>query len=763
MTTPIFGKAIPRTEDPRFLTGQARYVDDVPVDGALRATFVRSMMAHARVKRVDVEAARAVPGVVDVFTGADLQLGPKPPAGNVEGPFSRPVLADEAVRYVGEPIALVVADRLGVAEDAAELVEVEYETLEPVVGAEAAVAEGAPLLFPEAGTNVAHAFTEGWDEDPLAGAEVVVRARIVHQRLAPVPMEGNAILVVPEEAGGLSVWVSTQIPFDVRSDLSDWFDLERDEIRVVAPDVGGGFGSKLHVYPEYLACTGAAIRLGRPVKWIETRSEGMVALNHGRAQIHDVEVGATRDGLLVGLRVDMLADMGAYPLGAYLPPTTLTMLTGSYRVPRVAARGRSVVTTTTPVGEYRGAGRPEATATIERAMDLLASELGVDPAELRRRNFVPPDAFPYTSAVGSTYDSGEYERALYEALRIAGYEDLRREQSERRARGDRLVLGIGISTYVEATGFGRKEWGSVEIDRDGTVTVRTGISPHGQGHETGFAQLVASVLKVPMNRVRILHSDSALVPRGEGTYGSRSLQIGGGAVLEAAEAVLDAARRLAAHLLEVGIDDVAVREDGRIGVTGAPDVALTWGELAEAALDPDRRPDGMTPGLSAETRRFQRELTYPFGAHVAVVEVDLETGSVQLARHVSVDDCGSILNPMLVEGQVHGGLAQGIAQALYEGVRFDERGMPLTGDLTSYAMPSAPDLPKFEIGGTVTPTPHNQIGVKGVGEAATIGSTPAVVNAAVDALGHLGIRHLDPPLTPERIMRALRGSPTTTT
>jgi carbon-monoxide dehydrogenase large subunit len=755
MSTSIFGRVVLRTEDPRFLSGGARYVDDVPVEGALRATFIRSMMAHARVSGVDVGGARTFPGIAAVLTAGDLDLAPRPPAGNVEGPFTRPLLARDAVRFVGEPIAVVLADSLAMGQDAAEAVLVEYEPLGAVVGPEGAVAEGAALLFPEAGTNVAHAFEESWDEDVLAEADVVARLRVRHQRLAPVPMETNAILVVPE-GEGLTVWVSTQIPFDVRADLEDWFGLEREAIHVIAPDVGGGFGAKLHVYPEYLVCAAAALRLGRPVKWVETRTESMTNLNHGRAQVHDVELGATRDGRLVGLRVDILADMGAYPIGAYLPPTTRTMLPGAYRVPRVASRGRSVVTSATPVAEYRGAGRPEAALSIERAMDALAAELGLDPVELRRRNLIPPEDFPFESAVGSSYDSGEYGRALDEALRIVGYEELRREQAARRARGDRVALGIGVCCYVEVTGFGRKEFGAVEVGADGIVTVRVGTTSTGQGHETAFAQLAASALGVPIERVRVLQSDTALVARGEGSYGSRTLQVGGTAVHEATASVLQKARQIAAHLLEVALEDVGMLDGGKIGVVGAPEGALGWAELAEAATDPAHLPEGLSPGLAAESRAFLREYTYPFGTHIAVVEVDLDTGDARLLRHVSVDDCGRVMNPMLVRGQIHGGLGQGIAQALYEGVEFDASGTPLTSTLATYPTPAATELPGFESSSTVTPTQVNPLGVKGVGESATIGSTPAVLNAVVDALSFLGVRHLDLPLTPERVWRAAR-------
>ena len=752
MTTSIFGSVVHRVEDPRFLTGDARYVDDLCPEGAMRAVFVRSMMAHARLLGIDASQALALPGVAAVLVAADLDLMPQPPSGEVLGPFERPVLASEVVRFVGEPVALVLAETAALAEDAAELVALDLDPSNAVIDPEAALGPDAPVLFPEAGTNVAAVFEEAWDEDVLADAEVIARLRVRMPRLAPVPMESNALLAVPGEDPLLTLWVSTQIPFDVRNDVAEWLGLNRADVRVVATDVGGGFGAKLQVSPEYLAVAAAALRLRRTVAWQESRSESMLALTHGRAQVHDVQIGARRDGTLVGLRVDILADQGAYPIAAYLAPTTRTMLPGVYAIPRVASRGRCVVTNATPVAPYRGAGRPEATLSIERAMDALAFELGLDPIELRRRNLIPPEAFPYVTATGETYDTGEYERAMDEALRLAGVRELRLEQVERRARGDRLALGIGMSVYVEVTGATRKELGSVEVETDGSVTVRVGTSSQGQGHETAFAQLASGILAVPIGSVRVIHSDTAAVPRGEGTYGSRSLQIAGSSVFEAAETVVEKARRLAAHLLEAAPEDVTLLPDGRLGVTGAPHASLQWRELAVVAADP---PKGFEPGLFAETRRYQREHTFPFGAHVAVVEVDVETGDVRLIRHVAVDDCGRVLNAMLVEGQVHGGLAQGIAQALFEEVVYDEGGTPLTTNLATYLIPSATELPAFLTARTETPTPLNPLGAKGIGESATIGSTPAVVNAAVDALSHLGISHLDPPLSPERVWRAM--------
>jgi carbon-monoxide dehydrogenase large subunit len=569
-------------------------------------------------------------------------------------------------------------------------------------------------------------------------------------------MEPNAIAVEPGDDGGLTVWVSTQIPFDVRNDLAEALGMDRAEVRVIAPDVGGGFGAKLHVYPEHFVCALAAMRLGRPVRWFETRTESMLSLNHGRAQHQRIELGANRDGTIVGMRVEITADMGAYPIGAYLPPTTRMMLAGVYRIPRIATRSRSVVTNTTPIAAYRGAGRPEATTLIERGMDLLALELGLDAAEVRRRNLIPADAFPYETAVGATYDVGDYERALDEVLRLSGYAALRAEQAERRRRRDRVQLGIGVCTYVEITAWAGSEFGSVEVNPDGTVTVMTGTSPHGQGHETAFAQIASGILGVPFDSVRVVHSDTGVVPRGEGTYGSRSLQLGGTAVWDASQTVLDKAKRIAAHMLEVSEADL-VADGGRIAVAGAPDTGVSWEELAVvAASDGSRLPEGIEPGLSAAGRFRQKESTFPFGAHVAVVEVDVETGRATLVRHVSVDDAGRILNPMLARGQVHGGLAQGISQALFEGVEYDEYGNPLTSTLATYLMPSAAELPPFETAHTETPTPLNPLGAKGIGESATIGSTAAVQSAVIDAVSHLGVRHIDMPLSPERVWRAIR-------
>ena len=754
----ILGHPVRRVEDPDLVTGASRYVDDIPVDEALHAVFVRSTLAHGRVVAIDAARARDMPGVAGVFTAADVDLGPIGSGATSEA-FSRPILASKVVRFVGEALAVVLAETREQAADAAEAVLIDYEPLPAVIDPERALEAGAPLLFPEHGSN-ASLESEFGDSDPLAGAEVVARGRFVNQRLAPVPMETNAALAVPDpQAGGLTMWVSCQAPHYLRSGLAEPLGLKESQLRIVAPAVGGGFGAKIEVYPEHILVGALALRLGRPVRWMETRSESMTAMVHGRAQVQYVEIGAEKDGTITGLKVRLIGDGGAYPgEGAYLPGLTQLMLSGVYRIPRIATTLSFVATNTTPVNAYRGAGRPEAAALLERAVDLLADELGMDPVEVRRKNLIPKDVFPYTTATGAHYDVGDYELALDEALRLADYEGLRREQAERRRRGDVHQLGIGISCYVEITALGMgSEFGSVEVHPDGSLTVLTGTSPHGQGHATAFAQIVADMLKVPFEAVTVVHSDTAVVPRGQGTMGSRSAQVGGSAVLRASERVLEKARRLAAHILEAGVDDVVLFDDGRVGIAGAPDRALTWSELAEAASDPSRVPEAMEPGLAAKGDFSQSaDGTFPFGAHVAVVEVDTETGRTRLIRHVAVDDCGRILNPLLVEGQVHGGLAQGIAQALYEEVLYDEDGNPLTGTLMNYEIPSAAEFPWFETAHTETPTPLNPLGAKGIGESATIGSTPAVQNAVIDAVSHFGVRHIDMPVTPERVWRAVR-------
>lgn len=742
-----------RREDPRLVTGRGLFVDDLTPAEGLFASFVRSPIAHGRLLKLDLEPARRIPGVVAAFAAPDLGLPPRQTFGIVSDHFARPPLAVEVVRFVGEPVAVVVGSSRASAADGAQAVAAEYEPLPVVATVEQAAAEQAPLLFPQHGSNLAFEVTLGGDEDALAGAEVVVRGRFVNQRLAAVPLEPNAVAAAPDpESGGLQLWASTQNPFSVRDQVAEWLGLPEGAVRCVAPDVGGGFGAKAVVYPEQVVVAALALRLGRLVRWVETRSESFLAMTQGRGQVQEVELGATRDGRLVGLRARVLADAGAYPgLGAFLPMLTGQMLSGAYLLPRVDYRARSYCTNTPPVGAYRGAGRPEAAALLERAMDMLAAELGLDPAELRRRNLVPATAFPHQTATGATYDSGDYGRALERVLQLAGYQELRAEQARRRAKGSRRVLGIGLSLYVEVTAVGSPtEYAAVEAAPDGSLSVVAGTAAHGQGHATTYAQIAADVLGVEVDQVRVTEGDTSLVARGDGTSGSRSVQLGGSAVLEASRALLERGRRLAADLLEADPEDIVLLGEGKLGVRGVPGSGLGWGHLAAAAA---QRGEGR---LRAEFDAFA-EPSYPFGAHLAVVEVDLETGEVRPLRHFAVDDCGSVVNPMLAEGQVHGGVVQGIAQALYEEVVHDGQGNPLTASLLDYLVPGAGELPPIETDRTVTPSPNNPLGAKGIGESGTIGSTPAVQNAVVDALAHLGVRHLDMPLAPEKVWRAAAG------
>jgi carbon-monoxide dehydrogenase large subunit len=730
----------------------------VPAADALHATFVRSQVAHGRLVAIDVDEARALPGVAGVFTADELRVGDLPPGPPAPDTFARPVLARDVVRFVGEPVAVVVATTRAISVDAAEAVVVEVEPLPVVLDPVEAAAEGAPVLFASVGSNRAARWEINAREDPLAGAAIRVRGRFRNQRLAPVPMEVNAALAQPDGEGGLTLWVSCQAPFLVREEVAGSLGLPRERVRVVAAAVGGGFGAKIVTYPEQIVVAALALRLGRPVRYEETRSENLVAMTHGRAQVQDVEVGADGDGRITGLRIRVTADLGAYPSeGASLPELTGLMACGVYDVPRVDYLAECVVTNTTPVSAYRGAGRPEATAMIERALDLLAAEIDMDPAELRRRNLIPPFAGSHRTVTGADYDTADYARALEKALHVSGYDELRKEQSTRRAHHDRWLLGIGIACYVEITGWG-PEYARVEVLPNGTAIVHTGSCPQGQGHETAFAQIVSETLALPMSAITVLHSDTASIPHGEGTMGSRSLQKGGSAVLTAARAVLDQARGIAGQMLEVAAEDVVPLPPGRLAVAGAPDRSITLAEVGAAAAAVGMAATGGPPSLVAAVDfEGSGDVTFPFGAHVAVVEVDVETGAARLVRHVAVDDCGRVMNPMLVEGQVHGGIAQGAAQALFESVEYDELGTPLTGTLMTYAAPSAAELPMFELAGTETPTPRNPLGARGIGESGTIGGAAAVQNAVIDAVAHLGVRHVDMPATPERMWRALQG------
>lgn len=758
MGSSILGSRVLRTEDPRFVTGQARYTEDIAVEGALHAVFVRSFLAHGTLNGVDASDALGMPGVVAVFTARDLDLPKMWEFGSIPEEFARPVLADGVVRFVGEAVAIVVAESRAEAIDAAESVVVDVDPLPAVVDAAKATEDGAPQLFPGAGTNVAMRFDLGEDPTLFEDADVMVRARVVSQPLAPAPLEVNGCAVQPDpDTGALTVWASIQDVFSMRERIATSLKLPEGRVRVVARDVGGGFGAKIDTYPEHVAVAATAHRLGRAVRWIETRSESMSAMTLGRSRVAEVELGAMRDGRLTAVRMNVLGDSGAYPgLDAGQSLLTFQMAQGPYRIPKLGFAISNVVTNTTPRAAYRGAGRPEATQFLEIAMDRLAAALGMDPVELRRANLLRPDEFPHATSTGAEYDSGDYGKALEGALRLADYEGVRAEQRRRLERGDQPLLGIGVCAYVEITAVGpTNEFATVSVGADGAVTVGAGTGPTGQGHETAFAQVAAAVLDVPFERVRVVLGDTDEVPRGNGTYGSRSLQLGGTAVHRAGEQVVEKARRVAAHLLETAPADV-VLEDGRFSVAGAPDRAVSWTDVAAAAHDGGKVPNGEEPGLDGSVTIDQRGNTYPFGAHVSVVEVDAETGLVRILKHVAVDDCGRILNPALVDGQVHGGLGQGIAQALYEEAVFDEDGNPVSANLTSYEFPAAPDLPSYAVAHTETPTPMNPLGAKGIGESATLGSTPAIQNAVLDALRPLGVTQIQLPLSPERVWRAVR-------
>ena len=769
----LIGEPIKRREDPRLITGQGTYVDDLQPPGTLHLAVVRSPYAHARVTRIDASTARKAPGVVAVLTPEEVRQSsePIPVAARLEG-MALPVryaLTGDEVRFVGEPVVAVVAEDRYLAADAAELVEVEYEELPVVVDPERALEEGAALVHEEMRANLCVVSPIGDAEAAdraIEGAEVVIRQRLLNQRLIPNPIEPRAVLAHYEPGPAtMTVWSSTQIPHLLKTLLSECVRLPEQRFRVVAPDVGGGFGCKLNVYPEEILAALASRRLERPVKFVETRQENYVATIHGRDLVGHLELAAKRDGTLVGYRVKVIADIGAYQhlLTAGIPTLTAMMLQGVYKIPALYGEILEVFTNKTPTDAYRGAGRPEATYYLERAMDLLAAELGMDPAELRRMNFIQPNEFPFETETGLTYDSGDYEAALDKALAMAGYAELRKEQS--RLRGEGRYLGVGMSTYVELCGVGPSsslpwggwEMGTVRVERTGKVTVLTGVSPHGQGAETSFAQIAAERMGVGMDDVTVIHGDTAQVSAGIGTFGSRSLAVGGTAMVMSLDKVEAKVKRFAAHAMEVQVEDLEF-EAGRVFVKGSPAQAMTLPEIATLAYNAVDLPPETEPGLEATSYFEPADCTFPFGAHIAVVEVDPESGAIDLQRFISVDDCGNIINPLIVEGQIHGGLAQGIAQALYEEAVYDENGQLLSGSLMDYAVPSADQLPSFELGSTVTPTHLNPLGAKGVGEAGTIGAAPAVVNAVVDALSPLGIAHLEMMLRPQRVWEAIHSA-----
>ncbi|MDQ2754138.1 MAG: xanthine dehydrogenase family protein molybdopterin-binding subunit, partial [Actinomycetota bacterium] len=735
----ILGNRVLRREDPKFLTTGGVYGDDLELPDALWVTFVRSTMAHARITSLDLAGVRELPGVVDVFTAEDIDL-PLIPAGlpGIAPEMARPVLAKGTTRFVGEPVAVIVTTDRHAGEDAIEAAFVDYDPLPALVDPVASL-RGDVLLFPDVGNNIGANFEEAFDDNFFDGCDVVVRQQLFNQRVAPCPLEVRSGAAAWGDDGRLTQWACGQHPHGAKDALCGMYGLEPEQVRVITPDVGGGFGAKIGLYAEDLVLPWLSKRLGRPVRWTETRSDSMVAMGHGRAQIQDVAIGGSRDGKVLAYHLGVVQDAGAYPaIGAFLPFLTRVMAPGTYDIAKVEFSAQAVVTNTTPVVAYRGAGRPEATAAIERAMDLFAAEIGMDPAEVRRRNLIGKDAFPFTTATGTTYDIGDYAAALDLVLEASDYAGLRQTQERRRAEGGPHQMGIGVSTYVEITnGAGPPgEFASVEILDGGKARVLTGTSPHGQGHLTAWAMLASEQLGIPLEDIEVVANDTDAVPRGGGTFGSRSLQSGGLAVHEASIELVDAAKKLAAELLEANPDDVVLdRVGGRFHVAGTPSLARSWAELADAAASQG--------GLRVEHDSAPAGPTFPFGAHVAVVEVDIDTGQVRLERLVAVDDAGTIVNPLLADGQRHGGLAQGAAQALLEEVRYDDDGNPVTSNLADYAMITAAELPSFELIPMETPTPVNPLGAKGIGESGTIGSTPAVQSAVIDALAHLDVRHID--------------------
>jgi aerobic carbon-monoxide dehydrogenase large subunit len=744
----VIGQRVRRKEDPRFLTGRGRYVDNLELEGALHATFVRSPFAHARINGIDTSMAAGA----RVLTAADVDLEPLAPHfPGIETRMARPPLARDVVRFAGDIVAVVLSASQAAGIDTAELVLVDYEPLPAVVDPASAL-RGAPYLFPELGTNVCAHILSGAEDDRFAGCAVVASGRVVSQRLAPSPLEPRSSSAVMDEAGRLHVRLSTQTPHADRDGLAHALGLDPSQVRVVGQDVGGGFGAKT-LSTEDILVAWLARETGKRVRWTESRSESMLAIGQARAQIMDFTIGGDRDGTITAYRLDVLHDAGAYPgVGAFLPVMTQWMQCGVYAIPIVAYESHSVVTNTAPTTAFRGAGRPEAAQAIERAIDTFAAEAGLDPAEVRRRNFIGPDAFPFTTAAGTTYDSGDYGRALELALEVAGYDGLRAEQARLRDAGATRQLGIGLSVYVEVTNGGAEpEFGAVEITPEGGAVLRTGSFAHGQGHETSYAQIVADRLGLDLDSVTVVAGDTDVVTRGGGTYGSKSLQIGGTAAAQAATDVVEQAKRLVAEELEANPADVVLDAGGgRFHVAGAPEPSLSWAELAARLVDRD-----LLGELHAE-RDFKPDTgTFPFGAHVAVVRVDTETGGVELERLVAVDDAGRIISPVIAEGQRHGGIGSGIGQALYEEFVYDEDGNPLTASFLGYAFPSAAELPSFELLPMETPTPMNELGAKGIGESGTIGATPAVHNAVVDALAPLGVRHVEMPANGENVWRAI--------
>ena len=765
------GQAMKRKEDPRLVSGTSTYVDDVVLPGMLHMAVARSIHGHARIKGIDTSRAQRLPGVVAVVTGEEVaaHCGPLPCAASIPNMKNaqRQLLAVGKVRFVGEPVAAVVATDKYIARDAADLIEIDYEPLPAVVNPEKAMEPNSPRLYDEFSDNIAFnfGFESGNTEEAFKKADVIVKERFVNQRLAPLSMEPRGVVATYQMPDNeLVVWASTQVPHLLRTQLAVMLNVPENRTRVIAPEVGGGFGAKIDVYAEDGLVGYLAKKTGRPVKWIENRRENIAATIHGRDQIDDVELALKKDGTILGMRVKAIADLGAfYSLFTPMIPTLTGLLApGCYKVPALKFDLVGVLTNKMATDAYRGAGRPEATYMIERIMDVAARKLEMDPAEIRRKNFPQPDEFPFQTSGGVVYDSANYEAALDRALQLADYKALRRKQAELRSQGK--YMGIGLSSYVEICAMGPSaampgggwETGSVRIERTGKVTILTGASPHGQGQETTFAQIAADEFGLEPDDVVTIHGDTARIPSGIGTFGSRATAVGGTAMYFAVQDLKEKMKKIAAHLLETTPDKIEFGV-GKLVVKGDSGRFMSFTDVVDVAYNAVKLPPGVEPGLDA-TRFFEpSNFTFPFGTHVCVVEIDEETGEPKITKYVAVDDCGNVINPLLVEGQVHGGLVQGIGQALHEEVVYDENGQLLTGTLMDYAVPRAHDFPEFELDRTITPSPVNPLGVKGVGEAGTIGSTPAVVNAVVDALAPFGISHIDMPLRSEKIWKILKG------
>lgn len=766
----MVGARVRRKEDPRLITGSSAYVDDIQLPRMTYLAIARSPYAHGVLNGVDASAAEALPGVVTVLTAADLEkilpnfeTEAKGETGAEEDEVTDEIpvppilpLARSKVRYVGEPVAAVIAESRAIAEDAIELVDIDIEPLDPVTDVFEAMKDGAPHLYDTVPNNISVRYggKRGQDADAaFASAPVKVKARIRSQRVNAVPMEPRAVLATRDHVtGGLTFWTSTQAPHWNRNAIADALGISQSQVRCIAPEVGGGFGQKIGAYPEDYVVSAAAWHLGRPVKWIETRSENMLSSSHGRNQWADMEAAADETGKILALRGRVFLDCGAFPKGLDLGNSTWIMATGCYDIPALDYEVVGIYTNTGGNGAYRGAGRPEAAYYVERVIDLVADEAGLDPVDVRRRNFIQPEQFPFHTLTGKRYDTGEYEKALDKALEIAGYAELRKEQADLRKQG--RYIGLGLASYVEICGFGPYESSTVRVEPSGDVSIFTGISPHGQGQETTFAQMANDAIGADFESVIVHHGDTANTPQGNGTMGSRGLAVGGAALMLSLNKVQDKARRIAAHLLEAAVEDIELT-DGMYRVKGVPEGGLSLGDIADAAYSDDI-PDEMEAGLESTDFFRPSDTTYPFGTHIAVVEVLPTTGEVRFVRYISVDDCGPIISPTLVTGQVHGGLAQGIGQALFEEMHYDETGELLSGTLNDYTVPRAHHFPTFESHHTETPTDVNPMGSKGIGEAATIGSTPATANAVIDALEPFGITHLDVPMTPQKVWQAIQ-------